>query len=173
MQNASCGGDLGQRRNRAGRAWPAGLLVAGLLVAAAPGASAADGTWNGTSGDWTSTAIWDGGIVADGAGSTASFIATLTASNNDFTGDVTVTGGTLALSPDGELAITATSAANGTDGFANDLAGGSFAVLQSGSSLNLVFSPVPEPSAALLVLTTGLAALRLIRRSRLQRRSPG
>jgi hypothetical protein len=44
-----------------------------------------DGTWNSSEdGDWTDTSKWDGGVVADGAGGTASFIA-------DFTRDVTVT----------------------------------------------------------------------------------
>jgi len=72
---------------------------------------------------------------------------------------VTAAGGITGFSADAFLVNT--SASNGTDGFANDPAGGSFAVLQSGNSLNLVFSPVPEPSAALLVLTTGLAAPQL------------
>ena len=59
-----------------------------------------------------------------------------------------------------------TAAANGTDGFANDLAGGSFSVVQSGNSLNLVFSPVPEPSVLVLGLAAGLAVAPLVVRSR-------
>jgi autotransporter-associated beta strand protein len=40
-----------------------------------------------------------------------------------------------------------TAPANGTGGFANSLAGGSFSVAQSGSDLNLVFTPASTPGA--------------------------
>jgi len=119
MQKASCGGDLGQWRTRAGSAWRASrrgvaLLVTSLLVGAAPGASAADGTWNGTSGDWTNTAIWDGGIVADGAGSTASFIATL-AADATVTVDAPVTIGSITFTDSGPTGFDLTLAGNGSD----------------------------------------------------------
>ena len=79
---------------------------------------------------------------------------------------------TLVTAPDGitgfasDAFVVETAAANGTDGFANDLAGGSFSVVQSGNSLNLVFSPVPEPSVLVLGLAAGLAVAPLVVRSR-------
>jgi len=56
-------------------------------------------------------------------------------------------------------------AANGTGGFANLLEDGTFAVLQSGNDLNLVFTsstPIPEPGtwAAAAVLAAGAAFAR-------------
>jgi autotransporter-associated beta strand protein len=53
-----------------------------------------------------------------------------------------------------------------TSSFANPLAGGSFSLSQSGNSLLLSFTPVPEPSTyALLALGLGLAGLVARRRS--------
>ncbi len=141
MQNASDGGDLGQWRNRAGRAWPAGLLVAGLLVAAAPGASAADGTWNGTSGDWTNTAIWDGGIVADGAGSTASFTATLTA-DATVTVDAPITIGSITFTDSGPTGFDLTLAGNGSDALELDGGGGAAQVTVTDAARTLAISGV-------------------------------
>jgi fibronectin-binding autotransporter adhesin len=78
---------------------------------------------------------------------------------------VTAPGGISGFSADAFQVVTA--AANGTGGFANDLAGGGFSVAQSGNSLNLVFAPVPEPAVAILG-ATGAAALAtaMIRRRR-------
>lgn len=45
---------------------------------------AASGTWLGTSGDWSDTAIWSGGTVADGTGFTANFTGV------DITADQTI-----------------------------------------------------------------------------------
>jgi autotransporter-associated beta strand protein len=53
------------------------LLFAGSSLLAISSASAADGTWNGITGNWTDTTdpggFWSGGIIADGADSTANF----------------------------------------------------------------------------------------------------
>jgi autotransporter-associated beta strand protein len=62
----------------------------------------------------------------------------------------------------GDFAIN-TSANNGTTGFSNSLAGGSFALVQSGNNLQLNFAPVPEPRAALL---GSLGMIALLRRRR-------
>jgi autotransporter-associated beta strand protein len=57
--------------------------------------------------------------------------------------------------------------ANGTSGFANSLAGGSFSIMQNGQDLNLVFVPVPEPGwVALLLAGAGLGYGIRRRRSR-------
>ena len=53
---------------------------------------------------------------------------------------------------------------NGAGGFSNALAGGAFSLDQSGSSLVLTFTAVPEPTAGLLV--GGLGMLSLLRRRR-------
>jgi hypothetical protein len=49
-------------------------------------------------------------------------------------------------------------AANGTAGFTNSLAGGSITIEQSGTDLNLVFSPVPEPASLALAGVAAVAA---------------
>jgi hypothetical protein len=51
----------------------------------------------------------------------------------------------------------------------NALAGGVFSVVQSGTSLNLVFTPVPEPATCAVLL--GLAALGCVGFGRWRRRS--
>jgi fibronectin-binding autotransporter adhesin len=66
-----------------------------------------------------------------------------------------VTGGGSILGFTSDLFNINVGAANGTSGFSNPLGGGSFSVQQSGSDLNLVFAPVPEPST---VAAAGLAA---------------
>ena len=65
-------------RDGAGRGRVLAWALAGLLVATAGITPAADGTWNGTPGNWSDSGIPDGGVIADGAGSSASFAATLT-----------------------------------------------------------------------------------------------
>lgn len=48
---------------------------AAVGLAGVPSAFGAAGTWNSnSSGNWSDTTKWNGGIVADGAGSTASFV---------------------------------------------------------------------------------------------------
>jgi len=54
--------------------------------------------------------------------------------------------------------------ANGTSGFANSLAGGSFSIVQNGQDLNLVFVPVPEPGWVALLLAGAGFGLGLRRR---------
>jgi autotransporter-associated beta strand protein len=58
-----------------------------------------------------------------------------------------------------------TGAFNGTNGFTNALGGGSFgiALADGGTDINLTFTPVPEPSTALL---TALGVLAILRRRR-------
>src|SRR5689334_16803203 len=49
----------------------AALVAAGLLPAVA---AAADGIWNNVNGgNWSDAASWAGNVIADGAGSTATF----------------------------------------------------------------------------------------------------
>lgn len=57
-------------------------------------------------------------------------------------------------------------ATNGTSGWANELGGGSIAVVQNGQDLNLVFSvaPIPEPSTYGLLLGISVLALAAVRR---------
>jgi autotransporter-associated beta strand protein len=69
--------------------------------------------------------------------------------------------------------IVNTAAFNGTGGFANDLAGGTFSVLQNGNNLNLVFTAaggaaVPEPGtwAAAALLAGGAAFMRWRKRNK-------
>lgn len=61
------------------------------------------------------------------------------------------------------------SAANGTNGFTNALAGGSFSVALSGDQTDLVlnFTPVPEPSTWLLLAGTGTFFMVMRRRRRI------
>jgi autotransporter-associated beta strand protein len=51
--------------------------------------------------------------------------------------------------------LISTDPANGTDGFTNNLAGGSFSVAVSGNDLNLVFSPGSSPSDIVIDVSTG------------------
>jgi fibronectin-binding autotransporter adhesin len=53
-----------------------------------------------------------------------------------------------------------------TSGFQNSLAGGSFSVGESGDTLTLNFTPVPEPSTWMLLLTGAAAAGTALRRRR-------
>ncbi|MGA0038532.1 MAG: beta strand repeat-containing protein, partial [Pirellulales bacterium] len=59
-----------------------------------------------------------------------------------------------------------TSSTNGTSGYSNDLGGGTFSVEQSGSNLNLVFTPTPVPEPAALSLLAVAAAVGGARRAR-------
>jgi autotransporter-associated beta strand protein len=74
---------------------------------------------------------------------------------------LTTSGGITGFDAD-DFAIN-TAANNGTTGFSNSLAGGSFALVQSGNNLQLNFAPVPEPRAALL---GSLGMIALLRRRR-------
>ena len=63
-----------------------------------------------------------------------------------------------------------------TSGFANNLDGGNFSVVQDGNNLDLLFTPVPEPSTYLFVAIAMLAGaavnrwkLRLVTRTPCQR----
>lgn len=47
------------------------MALAALL--SAQSANAQNGTWLGVSGNWNASGTWSGGIIADGAGSTANF----------------------------------------------------------------------------------------------------
>jgi autotransporter-associated beta strand protein len=96
------------------------LLFAGSSLLAISSASAADGTWNGITGNWTDTTnpggVWSGGIIANGADSTANFTGvdiaadqTITLNGNRTIGNIiftdattsshnlTITGNTLTL----------------------------------------------------------------------------
>lgn len=68
----------------------------------------------------------------------------------------------LGFSPD--LFTLQLAAANGTSGFANSLAGGSFSIVQDDRDLNLVFVPVPEPGWLALLLAGGGLGFGLLRR---------
>jgi hypothetical protein len=52
---------------------------------------------------------------------------------------------------------------NGTNGFSNELNGGAFSISQSGNSLLLNFTAVPEPGTCLL---GGIGILAMLRRRR-------
>ena len=56
-----------------------------------------------------------------------------------------------------------TTAVNGTGRFANGLGGGTFSLAQSGNNLDLVFTPVPEPTSV-FATCAALAAAGLVRR---------
>ena len=77
-----------------------------------------------------------------------------------------VTGGGSILGFAADLFTINVSAANGASGFSNSLGGGSFSVQQSGSDLNLVFAPVPEPGSLAVIAAAAAAAWTLRRRSR-------
>ena len=59
------------------------LLLAAVLALMEPRAQAASGSWSNltTGGNWSDTANWTSGTVADGSGSTATFSLDLTAAN--------------------------------------------------------------------------------------------
>jgi autotransporter-associated beta strand protein len=64
---------------------PSALAV--ITASALSSARAADGTWLGNSGTWSNTAIWAGGIVADGIDSKASFTGVNIGANRFITND--------------------------------------------------------------------------------------
>ena len=63
-----------------------------------------------------------------------------------------VTGGGSILGFDADAFNINLAAANGTGGFSNSLAGGTITIEQNSSDLNLVFAPVPEPQAFVLLI---------------------
>ena len=77
---------------------------------------------------------------------------------------------TLATAAGGITGFSANEFVVDTGAFGNSLQGGNFTVLLSGNSLQLQFTPVPEP-AALSALVVGVAVVgcvrRRVRRSRL------
>jgi Passenger-associated-transport-repeat len=61
-------------RNRMNKRIALWFIIAGSISFAADPANAASGTWTAnSSGVWSDTTKWSGGVVADGAGSTANF----------------------------------------------------------------------------------------------------
>jgi len=78
-------------------------ITALAALVAAPLAHAADGTWTGTTGNWTDAGTWSGGIPADGADFTAFFTGaniiadqTITLGVNRTIGNITFTDDTTA-----------------------------------------------------------------------------
>ena len=51
------------------------VLSVCVLLACAANIHATDGTWNNAGGNWSSSANWNGGIIADGAGDKVFFNA--------------------------------------------------------------------------------------------------
>ena len=95
---------------------------------------------------WTIASTGTGGLVS---GSAANF----NPSSNYVWKIASATGGISGFSAD-KFSI-GTSATNGTDGFANDLGGGTFSLSQSGNDLNLVFSAGGGPSVITINVASG------------------
>src|SRR5438552_18860860 len=84
MESANSRQSRRQHVNRIRRIMPAVAAVSAVL-AAAGAANAANGTWTSTtSGLWSDTTKWSGGIIADGASNLADF------STLNITADTTV-----------------------------------------------------------------------------------
>lgn len=81
---------------------PNRLVILASISLGVSSLPAADGTWNGTAGNWSNTGIWSGSGIADGTNSTAFFTAELTANQtvtvdaNRTIGNITFTDGTTA-----------------------------------------------------------------------------
>ncbi len=95
---------------------------------------------------WTIASTGTGGLVS---GPSANF----NPSSNYVWKIASATGGISGFSAD-KFSIS-TSATNGTDGFANDLGGGTFSLSQSGNDLNLVFSAGGGPSVIIIDVSSG------------------
>lgn len=114
------------------------LFPAALILAmASPALHAADGTWLGTSGNWSDSGTWVDGIVADGTGFTASFTGVDITANQTITIDTPRTIGNITFTD-------ATAASNnlilsGSEALTLDVAAGAplVDVTQSGRTITL------------------------------------
>jgi hypothetical protein len=113
------------------------LAAALAALVGARSASAADGTWLGTSGNWGDPGTWSGGTIADGTGATANFTGVDIAADQTITlaapqtiGNITFTDATTASN---NLLIT------GANALTLDVASGTPAinVTQSGRTLTI------------------------------------
>ena len=128
-------------RDGAGRGRVLAWALAGLLVATAGITPAADGTWNGTPGNWSDSGIWDGGVIADGAGSSASFAATLTA-DTTVTVDVPVTIGGITFTDPGVTGFDLVLAGSESNALELDGGAGSATVTVSDAARTLEISGI-------------------------------
>jgi|GEM_PF-3212867 len=115
-----------------------GLLLCVVAVASGGPCLAADGTWNGSAGNWSSAGIWDGGAIATGADATAFFTAELTA-NRTVTVDTDRTIGNLTFTDGATASNDLTIAGSTGNSLALDVTSGSptISVTQSGRKLTV------------------------------------